>query len=130
MYARVVNRHAEMVVRTALGASRARIVGQLFAEALVLSTCAAGLGLVGARFFLRQVDATFREAGGAQVPFWWRFDLSSETGVYVVGLAVLAAIIVGAVPALKATSSSPRDNLQRLGSGGTAPQLGRLWTTM
>src|SRR5688572_7201155 len=41
VYARTVTRTGEIAVRTALGARRARIVAQLFAEALVLSTLSA-----------------------------------------------------------------------------------------
>ncbi len=45
IYARTATRTGEIVVRTALGASRRRIVGQLFLEALVLSALAAIIGL-------------------------------------------------------------------------------------
>ena len=44
VYARTATRHGEIAVRTALGASRRRIVGQLFIESLVLSAVAAGVG--------------------------------------------------------------------------------------
>ena len=45
VFARTATRDVEISVRTALGASRARIAGQLFAEALVLSSIAAVIGL-------------------------------------------------------------------------------------
>jgi putative ABC transport system permease protein len=41
VYARTATREGEMAVRSALGASRARIIGQLFVEALVLASIAA-----------------------------------------------------------------------------------------
>src|SRR4029079_3272716 len=41
MFARAATRENEILVRTALGASRGRIIGQLFVEALVLATVAA-----------------------------------------------------------------------------------------
>src|SRR5687768_8202687 len=49
VYARTATRQREIAVRTALGATRRRIVGQLFIEALVLSAAAsaAGIGLAG-----------------------------------------------------------------------------------
>ena len=48
IYARTATREGEVAVRSALRASRARIVGQLFVEALVLSSVAAAVGLVAA----------------------------------------------------------------------------------
>ena len=55
VFARTATRDVEISVRTALGASRARIAGQLFAEALVLSSIAAGVGLTVAGFALKWV---------------------------------------------------------------------------
>ena len=48
VYARTATREAEIAVRHALGASRGRIVGQLFVEALVLAAIATVVGLAAA----------------------------------------------------------------------------------
>ena len=48
VYARTATREGEIAVRSALGASRARIIGQLFVETLVLSSAAAAAGLLAA----------------------------------------------------------------------------------
>ena len=45
VYARTATRFGEIAVRTALGATRGRVITQLFVEALVLSIAAAALGL-------------------------------------------------------------------------------------
>ena len=52
-YARTAIREGEMAMRSALGASRARIIGQLFVEALVLASIAAAVGLIAADRTLR-----------------------------------------------------------------------------
>ena len=52
LYARTI-REGEMAMRSALGASRARIIGQLFVEALVLASIAAAVGLIAADRTLR-----------------------------------------------------------------------------
>jgi predicted permease len=126
VYARTVVRTGEIAVRTALGATRGRIVMQLFSEALVLSLLAAlaGLGLVAVG--LRFVNGVLDEGG---VPFWVRPGLSLSTVVYTLALAVLGAIIVGVLPALRATRGQLRTALSTL-SGGSKPQLGRTWTWM
>ena len=58
MFARAATRESEIAVRSALGASRARIVGQLFVEGLVLAALAVVVGLVAARVGVRSLLAT------------------------------------------------------------------------
>ena len=82
MYARTVTRLGEIAVRTALGASRRRILAQLFIEALALSVVGAGAGLVLAHFALDRMQSAARANGG--VPFWIRFrPVSRNRGVRV-----------------------------------------------
>ncbi|HYW10198.1 MAG TPA: ABC transporter permease, partial [Longimicrobium sp.] len=131
VYARTATRQGEIAVRTALGASRGRIVGQLFVEALVLSAVASALGLAIAALVLRQVDAILlRELahfGGP--PFWMDFGLSAGTVAYVIGLGMLAAVIVGIIPGLQATGRPLQAGLRQLG-GGTGLRMGRTWTVL
>jgi putative ABC transport system permease protein len=115
-------------VRTAIGATRARVVAQLFAEAFVLSVLAAMVGLrlvaVGLRYFDR-VIALISETGRA--PFWVKPGLSVGAVVYALALAVLGAVIVGVLPALRATGAQLRAAMAGL-SGGAKAQLGKTWT--
>jgi predicted permease len=130
VYARTATRQGEIAVRTALGASRGRIVGQLFVEALVLSAVAALAGVALASFGLTQVNAAMKVAYGA-LPFWWRFGVSPGMLLYVVALTVIAAAIVGVLPALKATGRRVQTGLQRMSSGGgSGMQLGKTWTIL
>lgn len=128
VYARTAARMGEISVRSALGASRARIVAQLFVEGLVLSTAAAALGLGITWFGLRQFKTLLAEIGD-QLPFWMTFELSPRMVVYAVALAVLGAAIVGVVPALQATGRRLQSALRQLG-GGTGIRLGRTWTVL
>lgn len=130
VYARTMNRAGEIAVRIALGASRSRVIAQLFAEALVLSAIASAVGLGIAHVALHQIDALLAQAFGEQLPFWLRFGVTPGVVVYAAALAVIGAVIVGIVPALKATRSHVHANLQLLGSGGAAIPLGRSWTMM
>jgi putative ABC transport system permease protein len=129
VYARTVTRAGEIAVRLALGASRARVVAQLFAEALVLSLAAAALGLVTTWLWLRQGNAYMERMAGEQVPFWWKLNLSAGTVAYVAGLTLLAAVIVGVAPGLKATGRTMESTLRQLG-GGTGMRMGRTWTVL
>ncbi len=130
MYARTTTRLGEITVRTALGASRRRIVLQLFAEALVLSGIAAGAGLALGAFVLDWMGGMMRSEFGGELPFWLDPGVTPGLVAYVAGLAVLAALIVGAAPALKATGRRIQSGLKNLGTGTSGGQLGRTWTVL
>jgi cell division protein FtsX len=131
VFARTVSRDAEISIRTALGASRARIAGQFFAEALVLCAIAMACGLGFARFALQWVKHTVTVAQGRPMMFWWNDDLSLVTFVYAAVLAVVAALIIGVTPALKATGRRVQDRL-RHASGASSARLkfGGVWTAV
>jgi predicted permease len=130
VYARTATRSDEIVVRSALGASRARVAAQLFAEAFVLSSLAAAAGLFVARWGLEWIAMMAVWPMGEQVPFWWDFSLTPAAAAYSFGLAVLAAVIIGVVPALGMTGRRLRAGLQNVASRAAAPRLGRTWTTL
>ena len=127
-YARIVTRQQEFAARHALGGSRARIVWQLFIEALVLTAAAAGVALIV--LHVVSVVATERlQAVPGGLPFWMTFGVSGRTFLFVAGLALVGAAVSGLVPALQATG-----RLAQLGSGAlagrTSVRLGATWTTL
>ena len=129
MFARAATREAEIAVRTALGASRGRIVGQLFVEALVLGGIAAAIGLAAAGAGLRwmmRVVADSIQAGFA-LPFWFEPRLSSTTLLYAGALTLLGAVIAGVVPGLKVTRGL-HARLRESGPGGGGLRFGGVWT--
>jgi putative ABC transport system permease protein len=128
VFARTATRENEITVRTALGASRGRIVGQLFAEALVLSLIAAAVGLVLASALLDTAVDFATRALQQPAPFWWNKSLSLDTVLYSLALAAAAAAIVGIVPALKATSSRMQMRLKHAGATGSNMRFGGMWT--
>jgi putative ABC transport system permease protein len=129
VYARTATREAEIAVRSALGASRRRIVAQLFVEALVLASVAAAVGLSAAHFALKWGLPAFYSGQSAGPPFWIRPGLQLSTVLYAAGLAVAAAAMLGILPALKVTSTQLHGHLRNLGSGGSTLRFGGVWTT-
>ena len=127
VYARTATREGEIAVRSALGASRSRIIGQLFVEAFLLASVAAAVGLVAADQAITWGIATVsRSTGGA--PFWITPGLKFSTIVYAGGLAVVSAIMLSLLPALKATRARVQSQLANRGTGGATLRFGRVWT--
>ena len=127
VFARTATREAEISVRTALGASRGRIVAQLFAEALVLVSVATTVGLIVATVAVRELSQ-YLVTQGFQLPFWWNDDLSATSLGYAAVLTVFAAAIVGIVPALKATGRDMQARMKLAAGGTSGLRFGRLWT--
>jgi predicted permease len=123
--ARTATRTGEVAVRTALGASRARIVSQLFVESLVLALLATGVGLVLAELVLARVS---RLDGFADLPFWTDFGLRRGTVARALGLAVFSSVIAGVLPALKATGRGIQGTLQRAAAGRSGIRFGSVTT--
>jgi predicted permease len=128
VYARTANRQGEIAVRTALGASRRRIVAQLFIEALMLSSFAAFIGLGLAAVGVQLGNRILETEMDGGLPFWVSYRLDPWLVLYTVGVAVFAAVIVGVVPALQATGKRLQLSLREL--GGSGMRLGRTWTTL
>lgn len=130
VYARTATRQGEIAVRSALGASRGRIVSQLFVEALALAGVAAvvAMGLLSIGF--TQLTAALRQLA-IGFPFWLKFEVSGMAVLYILLLTIFSAAIVGVVPALKATGRRVQTGLQGLSAGsGSRMQMGRVWTLL
>ena len=127
IYARTAIREGEIALRSALGASRGRIIGQLFTEALVLASVASVAGLLAADRTLRWgIAAASAEDGGP--PFWITPGLELRTILYAAGLAVVSAAMLSLLPALRVTRVRVQPHLANLGSGGATLRFGRVWT--
>jgi len=124
--ARTAMRLNEISVRTALGASRLRILTQLFVEALVLSLGATLVGLVIAQEFLVGIVTRLLEG---DLPYWLALDLTPRSVLIALGVGGGCAALAGVLPAVKATSPRIQQNLQG-GMRGTTLRFGPLTTTL
>ena len=130
IYARTATRDAEIATRYALGASRGRIVSQLFVEALVLASIAALAGLMVANVALKWGVTAYYSGQTAALPFWMNPGLKLLTVIYAAGLTIVGAAILGVLPALKATGAHVQGQLKNLGAGGSTLRFGWIWTTV
>jgi len=128
IFARTAMRESEIVVRHALGASRGRVIAQIVTETLVLALAAAVLGLVVAQTMVRYALARATQIVGGDLPFWVDLKLEPVTVVYALLLALVAAVLIGLLPALKATSASVHRGLQGITSTGGTMKFGGIWS--
>jgi len=129
VFARAATRSWEITVRSALGASRGRIIGQLFGEALVLASVGAAFGLLLAKFGMSYGLSLINATGGA-LPFWIDAGLSWRTILYTVGLTLFGAAIVGILPALRVTRVNIQDALRSETGGRASLRFGGFWTAV
>jgi predicted permease len=118
LLARSAARQRELAVRSALGASRARLMVSLGLEAVVLSVSAAVLGLVIAR-----VALGWFKAMAADLPFWAQLALDGRVIVFAGVLTLVAALGAGLGPALRVTAGS---SIVALREGSSGLRFGRL----
>jgi putative ABC transport system permease protein len=129
MFARAAARESDLLVRSALGASRGRIVAQMFAEALVLGGVAAVLGVAAASWTLRTWGLSFLETNMGRLPFWFDLSLSPRALAVAILLTVGGAAVAGIMPAMKITRGmASRLKQTTAGSGGL--QFGGVWTVV
>jgi predicted permease len=128
LFARAASRETEILVRSALGASRRRIVAQLFAEALVLAGVAAVVGLAAAQLALTRWGEPYLAMNYGRLPFWYDFNLSPTTIVCALGLALIGAVVAGVMPARKITRGL--GTRLRAGTAGGGVSFGGVWTAV
>jgi predicted permease len=97
--ARNASRQREINIRLAIGASRRRIVSQLFTEALLIALLGAVCGVLVASWACRLLISLLPES---QVPLV--FDLRPDSTVlgFTAGVAIVTAILFGLAPAMRA----------------------------
>ena len=100
LFASTIARGKELAIRTALGATRNRVLRQLLSETLLLAVGGAVLGVVLSKFSL---DLFTRVVTPLGIPPWMVFTLSPLVFVFVLGATFFAAFASGILPALHAT---------------------------
>jgi len=101
-FARGIARRPEIAMRTALGASRFRLLRQLLTESILLGLLGGAGGVLFAIADLRITEATMPERVARFMAGWSNISLNGRALAYSLSLAVMAGIVSGFAPALQA----------------------------
>ncbi|HEY2459556.1 MAG TPA: ABC transporter permease [Candidatus Acidoferrum sp.] len=115
-------RGREIAVRTALGATRRRIVRQLLSESAILGVAGALLGILLAKLGVPALLALVPTA----LPQWMNFSLDQRVLGFATGIALLAICVFGMVPAWGVSKTDLTSVLKEAGRGGSSSMRQRL----
>ena len=122
LLARTALRSKEVAIRTALGASRLRLVIQLLSETAAMAAVGALLGLIIAAVGIRMFNNAMVDA---RPPFWIDIRLHPPVLLASLGLTLAASLAAGLVPALQASGARMYDVLKDESRGSGGFRLGR-----
>jgi putative ABC transport system permease protein len=108
LLARATGRQREIALRAALGATRWRLVRQLFTESVMLSTAGALLGLAGAWWLIRFAQSVRTLPIPRQNPI----QLDATVLLFTLAVSVLVGILFGLAPALEASRLNLNEQLK------------------
>jgi putative ABC transport system permease protein len=120
---RTVMRSREVAIRSAMGASRLRIVAQFLTEPLILATGGAALGLGLAALGAALIGGSIPASNAF---YWHDFGVDRTVLLFVIGLMVFATLVSGLLPALRAADGSVSETLKDESRGTSSGRIGRL----
>lgn len=126
LLSRSAYRVREIAVRTAMGATRWRVVRQLLIESVVLGLIGGSIGLVlavvGVRIFATAIQLS-------RLPYWIVFSVDHVVFAYVAAICVLTAILFGLAPALHVSKANNSVLLKEGGRGTMGSRRERWFST-
>jgi macrolide transport system ATP-binding/permease protein len=118
------SRRREIAVRGALGATQARLTRQFVTEGLLLALAGCAGGVLVAGWLMTLLTHMVPKAMADGVPFLAAVGLNRDTALFAAAVALGAALLLAATPALRLTRQPIRDGLSE-GSSGAGSTLWR-----
>jgi putative ABC transport system permease protein len=119
-FARVTGRHKELAVRTAMGASRSRIIRQLLTESVLLSLVGAALGLLIAEWWVSLIVNHMPPDVARFIAGWYTIRLDANAFLFTLAVAVVSGIVSGIAPSWLHSQTNISETLKESGRGTTS----------
>jgi putative ABC transport system permease protein len=122
LLAKSAARSREIAIRTALGATRGRIVRQVLTESLLLGLAGGALGLLVGVW----VNGLILGAIPVELPFWMKFGFDWLVFAFSLAAAIGSSLLFGLFPALqisRSTATEMKDGARGSGHGPRAQRL-------
>lgn len=123
MLVRASARRKEIAVRLALGATRLRLMRQLLTESILLAVGGATLGLLLAQ----AVTKVIASSNAVTLPLLRAVKVDGSAMLFTLVVAVGAALLFGIIPALQATGTNVRQDLQDASRASSAGRQSARW---
>jgi predicted permease len=118
-FGRAALRAKELAIRGALGATRWRLVRQMLTESLLVASFGAVVGVAMAYWAVGLlVRAT--NALPFPLPYWVSFDIDAPVLAFTVGIALIATLVSGLIPALLASRANAAEAMKEGGRGNSS----------
>ena len=122
LLARAMTRHKEMAIRSALGASRMRVIRQLLTESILLSLAGGAIGLLLAIWWSDLLIAL----GKKDIPRAMHVGLDWRVLGFTLVVSVVTGIIFGLVPALQSSKTRLTETLKESRGSGEGARRNRV----
>lgn len=119
-FARVSGRQKELAVRSAMGASRSRIVCQLLTESVLLALLGSAAGLLFAQWDITLILSHMPADVAKFVGGWKTISLDANAFLFTLAIALSSGILAGIAPALLTSRTNVSDSLKESGRGASA----------